>query len=46
VDHRDGESEAGAWQRPALKRLPRNIINVQRDEITFMRRRQAKHVGK
>jgi hypothetical protein len=46
VDHRDGESEAGVWQRPALKRLTRNIINVQRDEIAFMRRRQVKHAGK
>jgi uncharacterized protein (DUF305 family) len=31
---------------PALKRLAKNIINAQHDEIRFMERWQAKHGGK
>ena len=31
---------------PELKRLARNIIKAQHDEIAFMRRWQAKHGGK
>ncbi|MBB5443110.1 uncharacterized protein (DUF305 family) [Paraburkholderia sp. WSM4177] len=31
---------------PELKRLARNIINAQHDEIGFMQRWQAKHGGK
>jgi uncharacterized protein (DUF305 family) len=40
------EAELKYGKDPELKRLAKNIINAQHDEIGFMERWQAKHGGK
>jgi len=40
------EVELKYGKDPELKRLAKNIINAQHDEIGFMQRWQAKHGGK